>query len=343
MEARDRNPDAALSWAQQLDAAPRSSFFALVSFLERVSNDAARVGSAEPPRREAIRFRHDPDLIFPTGDVHDVQASDDEPTRFDVLCTFLGLSGSASPLPLHMTESVLFDAADEGAQRDFLDVFHHRLYSLFYRAVIRLDPAREYRTDGSDPWLHRMLGLAGIDRAGDLALESRHLMRLIPVLTKRSRGAAALRVAVRALLQDDIPGARVAIRELVGGWITIDEDQCTLLGTRNHALGSEAVLGRRVHDKRGRFAIRLSTLSREQADMFDEGTRLLDQLRDTVSLVVSDPLEYDLEIEIEPFALRPMTLGTSVLGRARVAGFEGEEVLVLRNVGNKGHTERALV
>jgi len=341
MEARDRNPATALTWEEYRAAAPRS-FFGLVSFLERVTVGASALGGEGPPNREGIRFRHDPDLGFHSADVRSVEIAED-PRRFEVLTTFLGLSGTASPLPPYIAEGVLVDTFEQGTQRDFLDLFHHRAVSLLYRSVNRLNPAREHRSDASDPWLLRLLGLAGVHPDPDLALQARHLMVLIPILAKRARGAAALRVAVLAVLRDELPDLEVRIRELAGQWLTVDEDQYTRLGTRNHALGELTVLGRRVYDRRGRFAIRLGILTREQADLFAEGQLLLDRLRAAVSLVLRDPLEYDVELELHESAAQTMRIGFSRLGAAHLAGFHGNEVLIMRDVGRISGINRSLV
>ena len=342
MEARDRDTAAPLTWQEYRDAAPRS-FFGLVSFLERVTAGASRVGGTGPVDREAIRFRHDPDLGFHAADVKSVEITDESSTRFEIVTTFLGLSGTASPLPSHIVEGVLFDTFEQGTQRDFLDLFHHRAMSLLYRATMRLDPAREHRSDASDPWLTRLLGLAGIQQDPGLALQARHLMVLIPILAKRARGAAALKAAVSVIVRDELPLVEVTILEFAGHWIEIDEDQCTLLGTRNHALGQQAMLGSRVYDQRGRFAIRLGVLTRDEAGLFTEGQALLDRLRATVSLVLRDPLEYDVELVLAADAAETMRIGFSRIGTARLSGFRGTEVLKMRNVGRELGINRSLV
>lgn len=341
MEAGDRDPAATLSWREYRDAAP-NRFFGLVAFLERVTAGASPVGAEGPIEREAIRFRHDPDLSFHPADVRSVRITG-HPERFEVTTTFLGLSGTASPLPPYISEGVMFDTFERGTQRDFLDVFHHRTVSLLYRSVIRLDPARQHRADATDPWQRRLLSLAGVRPDPSLALEVRHLMVLIPVLLKRSRGADALRVAIAAVLRDELPSIHVRIRELAGQWLDVDADQHTLLGSRNHRLGDTAVLGRRVYDRRGRFAVRIGVLSRAQADLFADGQRLLDRLRGTVRLVVRDPLEYDLELELDEDASETVRLGSSRLGRARLTGFHGHEVVTMRNVGERAGINRSRV
>jgi len=342
MESGDRNAAAALSWEAYRDAAPRT-FFALVAYLERVTAGAVPVGESGPSAGEAIRFRHDPDLGFHAGEVRQLKIVQEGTPRFEVLTTFLGLSGTVSPLPGYMIEDVLFDTFEQATQRDFLDLFHHRALSLFYRSTMRLSPPRVHRSDASDPWLGRLLSLAGVHAAADLALEPRHLMLLIPVLAKRSRGVAALRAALTAIIHLDIPDAWVEVCEFAGQWTAIDEDQWTRLGSRNHALAEQTVLGRRVYDQRGRFAVRIGTLTREQADTLAEGQPLLDRLRAAVSLVLRDPLEYDVELVLGPGSAQTLQIGFSRIGTARLTGFRGTETITMRNVGSDLGINQSLV
>lgn len=69
-----------------------------------------------------------------------MSASDEGPARLEQF--FFGLGGPNGPLPLHLTEYMRErqrNHADPTSKR-FLDVFHHRLLSLFYRAWAEARP-----------------------------------------------------------------------------------------------------------------------------------------------------------------------------------------------------------
>jgi type VI secretion system protein ImpH len=112
----------------------------------RARHQGAAHGDYGPVNEESIRFRHDPSLTFATSDVSSIKArprragetgdGPDEPV-YEITTTFLGLTGTVSPLPTYMAEEVLHEDHDRPAQREFLDVFHHRIISLFYRAHAR--------------------------------------------------------------------------------------------------------------------------------------------------------------------------------------------------------------
>jgi len=144
-----------------LAQAQRYGFFAAVTLLERLTPDAPRIGGLGPAADEAVHFHHDPSLSFPTSDVSSVkkvQKGDPNNTLgpkrtvYDITCTFLGLTGAASPMPSYFIEEVLHEDPDYPAQREFLDIFHHRILSLFYRwrssTTSRASTSRTRRTAG---------------------------------------------------------------------------------------------------------------------------------------------------------------------------------------------------
>ena len=110
------------------------SFFQAVRVLERLHSNRAAVGQDAPPKDEVVRFRAHQSVEFPASEIQDFQeANDGEPSRMTV--TFLGMTGTSGALPRVYTELVLARARQKDTTfRDFLDLFNHRLTSLFYRA-----------------------------------------------------------------------------------------------------------------------------------------------------------------------------------------------------------------
>src|SRR6185436_577784 len=91
------------------------------------------VGHLGKPGDEAVRFGCNPSLAFPPGDIEELEKRADGPWRMTV--NFMGLVGHMGVLPHHYSRTVLGrERARDHALLDFLDVFHHRLISLFYRA-----------------------------------------------------------------------------------------------------------------------------------------------------------------------------------------------------------------
>ena len=103
------------------------------------------VGEDQPPEQEAVRFRAQPSLSFPTSTIVRVVTGDTllashgqslKPgskvspvtTPFaEMTVTFMGVTGPIGVLPYHYTALLLRRLRDKDfALRDFLDLFHHR-------------------------------------------------------------------------------------------------------------------------------------------------------------------------------------------------------------------------
>ena len=301
--------------------AARGGFFWLVSVLERLVPGAPRVGGFGPAADESLRFRHDPLLVFNTSDVSDVKLDGrfEEP-RFRIQTTFLGLTGAASPLPGYMPEEVMLE--DTPLRRDFLDLFHHRIVSLFYRAVTKYDPPREHLSDASDAWSLRLLSLAGRDHY-DGPIRSRlppkFWLRVSPLMATTCRSANTLeRVMCEALAEVLLKPDGVNVQQFIGDWNSVESDQRFQLGFSHHRLGGSTVLGGRVFDRSGKFLLDIGPVEMSDLDRFREGGDLLEVVREVAGAVAVDPLDFDVSVFVAEGAARSFTLkrrGGAGLGR----------------------------
>ena len=108
-------------------------FFQAVQLLERLTPDAAPVGHFVPPPTEAVRFAVHPSLVFPASEIQSLTYREDQPPLMSV--NFMGITGPLGVLPIHYTEFIQRRQQEgDTSARDFLDLFHHRIISLFYRA-----------------------------------------------------------------------------------------------------------------------------------------------------------------------------------------------------------------
>src|SRR2546422_9183097 len=201
MAGEDRtqaNAVAVLGLLQQ--GAYRFDFFHAVRCLENVYKDKMRVGQAERPVDDPIRLGQEPSLAFAPSSVASFKPGEgDRPPRLTVY--FLGLFGPNGPLPLHLTEYArdrMRHSADPTLAR-FLDIFHHRMLSLFYRAWASAQPTVQYDRPESDRfalYVGSLIGigqpslrdrddfpdLAKLHHAGHLVCQSRHADGLRAVL-----------------------------------------------------------------------------------------------------------------------------------------------------------------
>jgi type VI secretion system protein ImpH len=322
-----------------LAVARESEFFSLVARIERLTRAAVRVGGDGPVDQELIRFRHDPSMAFSASDVTGARTKAgrgavDDPLStarplIELTTSFLGVTGSASPVPLYLASEIAQAEGDAAITRAFLDIFHHRIISLFYRLWMRYQYVWECYLDRTDRWPKRALALGGLDTY--LHEPRRYVpvsktMRVLPLLIGRARTAQGLRLMIKEYLREQIDGAEVAIGQFIGGWALIAKDQQMALGQRNCQLGKNALIGTRIFDQADRFLVRIGPINAGCYQRLTSDKKWLSALREAVELSVRVPMGYDVELILSPDARPGFKLSsrpTAALGRdAFLAGKE---------------------
>ncbi len=316
--------------ADVLAHATRYDFYVTVGMLERLTPDAARIGGDGPAGREAIRFRHESSLAFSAGDVSRIAyvevprgvggALEAKRHRYEVTTTFLGLTGSSTPLPLFMAEEIE-QAQDAGhMRRDFLDLFHHRFVSFVFRVTVKYDLAREFSLDCTDEWTRRVLALAGLDAWS--GRRTKHiplwrLARLAPLLASRVRSARAIERALQDLCSEALGDARIQMIQFAGGWVPLDPTQRTLLAKSNSVLGRSSVLGVQCFHRAGKAVVRIGPL-RENFRRFLADGDMYPMVRELLELMSPEPIDFELDLVLDAQARPPFRLGRAGAGRVGV-------------------------
>ena len=285
--------------ASELDAlaarARRIPFVTLVEHLERVLGGDP-VGTALAVKDEAIRFRHDPSLVFHASDVAEMKVLPGSARRVEVTSTFLGAIGSVSPLASFFTEELLrTDAQDSASLGAFYDVFHHRLLALCYRALQRNRPAWSIRRSGDDDFTRRALALTGLGaRRVDAPVSSTRLLGRARVLGQRPRSRDALEAAL-ALAFPDLP---VRIVDFFPQRVRLQPEQRLRLGVKNHRLGAETRLGRNMVAQSDVVRLCIGPVDRSTyARLLPEGSEHT-RLRRLVDRMTGGMVDVELEIEL---------------------------------------------
>jgi type VI secretion system protein ImpH len=283
-------------------------FFQAVRLLERMQPARAPVGHFGDPGAEAVRFSANPALAFPPGELHALDFPHDAAPRMSV--NFMGLVGPLGVLPYRYSEWI----AERARERDhvlaaFLDIFHHRVLSLFYRAW------RTHRCtaepDAADARLaEHLLDLAGVgleSHRSHLPVSGEALRFHAGLLLGQSRSAAALEQLLQAYF-----GVPAQVEQFVGQWVALSEfDRCALGEEREGAtqLGLGAVAGGEVWDPQARVRIRLGPLSRAEYDDFLPAGGAYEALRGLVRFFSHDQFEFELQLVLAPAEIPRLELG----------------------------------
>jgi type VI secretion system protein ImpH len=291
-----------VSFLELLERAPHAfDFHVALRRLEGVFRSAPRFGQAVHAAEEPVRLGQDPSLAFAPSSLQAFQAPRDGlPGRLQV--AFFGLFGPQGPLPLHLTEYArerLRNAGD-GALASFVDLFHHRMLSLFHRAWARSQPTASQDRPADNHFATYLGSLCGIGmrslRGRDTIADSSKLY-YAALLAGPTRNAESL----RALLSDFFE-TPVAIEEFVCDWVTLPRDSRFALGRSQEtsALGRTTVLGARVQLCQHKFRIVLGPLSGAQFARLLPGSEALARLVALVRLYAGDEWQWDVRLVLAP-------------------------------------------
>jgi type VI secretion system protein ImpH len=177
------------------------NFFQVLQLLEE--RYRKEIGSLNPLEEGKIRCFPDSSLVFPPSDI------DEKNGVFRLALTFMGLVGVSSPLPLYFSEYVARHEDNARPLLDFLDLFNHRCYTLFYRAWKKYRVVNAFSKKTADPLTRRVAQLAGMDpdRMKDPA--QMRLLAYTGLLAGKCRGKSGL----TSMISDFYNGLPVCIKE----------------------------------------------------------------------------------------------------------------------------------
>ena len=286
------------------------TLFAALRVLEQAFPEQPRVGESRKASDDRVRLGHAPHLTFAPSDVAAFEAGEEGGVRLEQHS--FGLFGPNGALPLHFTEH----AYERRRQRedatfvDFLNVFQHRLISLFYRAWANADPATNLDRTGSDRFATFAGALVGIAPTPARNRDS------VPDYAKFSR-AGALSLQTRSadgleLTLADYFGLPVQIRQFQRAWLTIPEALQTRLGDRTSAtLGDGATLGGATWQCQHKFEIVIGPLTLAALRNFLPGERGLAELHALVRFYTNDEWTWQLRLLLRDVEIPGIRVGRS--------------------------------
>lgn len=298
------------------------SFFQIARMLERSKPECAAIGHLGPAARESVWFRNDARLIFATADVTGIST---QGNHVVVTTTFLGLTGTTTPLAIFFAEDVIRsdDSAGE-ALAAFYDLFHHRTISFIYRAWAKYRPMPQFLANGEDSFTRRSLALIGVAPDTPIAkgaLPAFDQLSLAPVLTGRVRSARTLKLVLARVF----PGTPMDIESFVERRVVLEESERTRLGQVKTTIGRDFTVGRSVRDRSGRFRVRVGPVDHATSERFLPGGRDFPRLRDIIEHFTRGVLEAEMDVELDQ----------SANPRFRLASAAGSRLGVTTRIGTR--------
>ncbi|MDR3496359.1 MAG: type VI secretion system baseplate subunit TssG [Ancalomicrobiaceae bacterium] len=300
------------------------NFHWLVLRLSHLKPGAPAVAATSDPAGEWLRFAANPSLGFPPTEIAAIEQDAGGNVRLRV--NHLGLYGPSSPLPAHVTERILFADQAESGLRDFLDFFNHRLIALSFKIWRDRQHHLSFLEDGSDLASERLAALMGLPPAAASADRLPPRGRLFPfagMFSLFSRSSATVEALVTFCF-----GVPTRVEEFCQREVAIPSDQQVRLGAHGR-LGEDFMIGGSVLDRSGKFRLRIGPLTAEAFRSLLPGTERYQHIGDLVRLLLREPLDWDIALELAPTETMPWRLGDGPLGLASWSGPEPAERVVI--------------
>lgn len=285
-------------------------FSQLVRALERLQPDRAPVGYFTDPAEEVARFSVNPSISFPPAEIHELEWREREGAP-RVVVNFFGVTGPLGVLPHHYT---LLAAerrrARDGALGAFLDLFHHRILSLFHRAWKKNRAITAHEAGIDDRLAAHLLELAGLGLGTHRearSLPADALTHYAGLLAPQQRSAAALEQLI-----EEYFGVPVEVEQFVGGWQRLSlRDQCALGEEEGWSgrLGQGAIAGDEVWDRQSRVRLRIGPLDKARFDDFLPTGCAHEPLRQVTRLFCQDQFEFEVRLVLAPESVPGLVLG----------------------------------
>lgn len=302
---------------------PRWDFFAAVRRLECVASHLPRVGHSTLPSEDLVRFGQVASLIFAPTDLVGLKPARIElrtdgtavPMRF--MMNFFGLLGPNGPLPQWITDYIRHRTLQrDHTLTEFLDIFHHRMASLYYRAWSSSNQAVQFERGKQDRYAVYLGSLFGRSDAR-FEEEGQPKLHYAGRLIGQTRNVEGL----ESILSDffEVP---VDIEEFVGQWQEIPvEFRCQMkLGARSTCLGqpavededaSTAIVGSRVWDCQQKVRIRVGPMSAAEMERLLPPGESMGRLIKWVEFYAGPELVWDLNLIVAKDDVPATVLGGS--------------------------------
>jgi type VI secretion system protein ImpH len=288
----------------------RVHFFQAVRVLQKMDTDRKPVGYFVTPQGETIRFSARTSLAFPPSEIFDLKQM--ENGQMNMTVEFMGLCSAISVMPSTYTEFLLARARQKDhAMEDFLNIFNHRMISLFYRGWEKYRFFIEYEKSREDKLSIRLLDLLGLgteglrDRGG---VPDHAYLNYVALLARHVRSAASLQQIL-----EDYFGVNVLIQQFAGAWrkLSIENQTCfSGLGGASERLGIGVVAGDEVWDHHGRIRISLGPMRFEQYLNFLPGKDAYHELVAWLKFYSNGSYETEVQLVLAREDAPPCELGS---------------------------------
>lgn len=290
-----------------LDQAPQMNFFRFCELLELAAPHLSALGSSDSPVQEPVRFRSRKRLGFPNREIDTIEFDLDDPAAPpSVRTTFLGLYGVDARMPSYFIDEIAQNREGAESLAAFLDIFHHRIVTQFYRVWRKYRYPAGFRSNGQDDISRYLLSFAGLG-IGEAAstqqqVGTRKLLSMLGLAGQKTRTAEGL----AGVLQHAVPDAQIEVQEFHPVWIALTDFE-------RMPLGKNCVLGRGFYDRANAIRVVLRPQSRESVLGLIPGHAQHKEVMTLLQFYLGYEAQVHLHMEVRPELMPAPTLNSSDL------------------------------
>jgi type VI secretion system protein ImpH len=313
-----------------LENACSFNFFKAVHLLEGYAPGRS-LGKRLSPADDPVRFCVKPGFTFPASDIQSIQNGRAHPDRV-MTVNFMGLLGPKGVLPdWYNAYALKLNCNKDYAFTDFLNLFHHRLISLFYLAWKKYRLPENYLPDGSDPISKSLSGFIGMGEPEQKAdpefagVSNRRLIYYAGLVSRTVPTASTIETVLAGAV-----GVPVRVQQFVERLIPIHEHDRTRLGRANGTLKKDALCGGRIRDAASFFRVELGPMPWKKYIAFQPRSRNLALVRKLIAFIVGVEYEFEIRLTLKGHEIPSLPLGGGqaggpVLGRTVLLKWPGKK------------------
>ena len=226
----------------------------LIYIIESIRTNIIPLGEGTNANKEALRIRSNLTMHHQGTEISHLDIKKTKPGLPEVYINTLCLAGINGPLATPYTEILLDSLKDKDFSGiHFLDIFHHRLTSMWHRLRKRTYPHLYKNPPSQTPIGMLQQDLSGFIQQGEVA----HTM-FYDHFWRRSRSLLGLLQIIEVMF-----AIKSSISPLEGEWKTITDAEGSKIGTSGQfqVLGKNAILGLRCWDQAAGFSVTVAPLS----------------------------------------------------------------------------------
>ncbi len=233
----------------------------LIYIIESIRTNITPLGEGTNAAKEAVRIRSNLTMHQQGTEISHIDVANTKSGLPEVYINTLSLAGVNGPLATPFTEMLLDSLKDKDfSGLHFLDIFHHRLSSMWHRLRKRTYPHLYRSHPSKTPFGLMQQDLSGFKQQGEVAhtLFYDHFWR-------RTRSISGLLQMIEFIFK-----VKAMITPFEGTWRTIEDGEGSKIGKSGQfqVLGKNAILGLRCWDQSAGFSIKLSPLDWQSLQQF---------------------------------------------------------------------------